>query len=372
MAIIEPEFMQLTESLDVDRFWEENSHCLGFTTAKPRCALSFSPDDHWLFEFMDVPSTLRYYQDKPYRDQLHREANQVTRRYVGKAFFDEDTWVHTPKRIENLFRCEFTYKEGGTPWLTPYTDDAAVFSQILDEAERTDMRTWALPEEFIAEWEQRKAEGRPLASLGTGSRGPATIFTSVLPPETVFLWMFDNPQLMVRFRDILAEKMVELNQCLRDFSHLTAPGWWITDDNSALFNRKLYQEFCVPVLERVLKALAPGENTYRYQHSDSSMGHLMDFQRELGINAVNYGPLVDAALIRRTMPEAMIHGQTPPMVVRNGRPDEIEARVIEDFHKAGTGGGLIVTTAGSLSAGTGVGRMRWYMQAVQKHCRYDQ
>ena len=85
--------------------------------------------------------------------------------------------------------------------------------------------------------------------------------------------------------------------------------------------------------------MAPGETTYRYQHSDSSMGHLLDFQRELGINSVNYGPDVDAGLIRAKMPDAMINGQTPPMLVRNGTPEEIANRVISDFQKAGAAGG---------------------------------
>jgi hypothetical protein len=371
MAIIEPEFMELTRDLDVRHFWQENALCQGFRADKARCALSFSPDDHWLFEFMQVPSTLRYYQDKAYRDQLHRETNRITQEYVGAKFYDEDSWVNSPKRIENLFRCEFVYTEGGTPWLTPDTNDVDEFARILDEAEKTDMKKWALPEPFLQEWEQRRADGKPLPRLGTGSRGPATIITSVLHTETVFFWFYDYPELMQRFRDILMEKMVELNTVLREFSGNTTPSWWITDDNCALFNRKLYKEYCVPVLNRVLKAMAPGENTYRYQHSDSSMGHLLDFQRELGMNAVNYGPDVDAGLIREKIPAALINGQTPPMLVRNGTPAEIEARVISDFSKAGAGGGLTVTTAGSLAAGTGVGRMRWYMQAVQNNCRYD-
>jgi len=369
MPIIESEFMELTAGLDAQAFWIENAACEDFATRKPRCALSFSPDDHWLFEFMRAPSTLRYYQDKPYRDQLHREANAVTLQYVGRTFFDEDTWLTSPKRIENLFGSEFAYTEGGTPWLTHVTNDPAEFARVLDRAEATDIAQWALPDDYLREWEERKAAGKFLPLLGTGSRGPATIMTSVLHPETVFLWMYDHPDLMRRFRDILAVKMVELNQVLRAFSGNTAVGWWITDDNSALFNRKLYREYCVPVLQKVLDAMAP-LGARRYQHSDSAMGHLLDEQRALGINSVNYGPTVDAGLIREKMPDALINGQTPPLLVREGTPDEIKARVIADFEKAGATGGLIVTTAGSLAAGTGVGRMRWYMQMVQDHCRY--
>jgi len=101
------------------------------------------------------------------------------------------------------------------------------------------------------------------------------------------------------------------------------------------------------------------------------MGHLLDSQRELGIRRANYGPTVDVALIRAKMLHTFIDGQMPPFLLRNGSPAEIRARVIEDFEKDGGVGGLHVTTAGSLSAGTGVGRMRWFMQLVQTHCRYD-
>jgi len=370
MPVSEPEFMELTSELDVQAFWDENSRCETFTTQKPRCAVSFAPDDHWLFEFMGIPSTLRYYQDKAYRDDLHRQVNAITLETVGRTFFEEDTWEHSPKRIENLFGCEFEYHEGGTPWFVPLTADPVEFSQVLESAARTDMKTWAFPADFLAEWEVRRSAGQKIPVLGTGSRGPATIMTSVLNVDTVFYWCYDYPDLMARFRDLLAEKMVELNTLLRQFSDNTQPGWWITDDNCALFNRKLYAKYCLPVLEQVLDAMAPG-NALRYQHSDSAMGHLLDFQSVLGIRRVNYGPEVDAALIRARMPEAMIDGHIPPFLLRNGSPEAIKARIVDDFHKAGQTGGLMVTTAGSLAAGTGVGRMRWMMQVVQEHCRYD-
>jgi uroporphyrinogen decarboxylase len=370
MPIIEPEFMALTASLDVAAFWEENERCQVLGTGKPRCSMSFSPDDHWIFEFMQVPSTLRYYFDKAYRDALHAEVNRVTEQYVGQAFFDEDTWETAPKRIENLFGCEFTYHEGSTPWLTPVTDNPAEFSRVLDRAEATDLRAWALPPDFLAEWEARAAAGKELPALGTGSRGPATIMTSVLKSETVFYWLYDHPDLMRRFRDMLAAKMVAFNTILREFSGNAAPGWWITDDNSALFNPRLYREYCYPVLKKILATMAPGD-ARRYQHSDSAMGHLLEMQYALGIREVNYGPTVDAGLIRQTMPDALIDGQLPPFLLRDGSPEAIRTRIIDDFRKAGATGYLNVTTAGSLPAGTGVGRMRWAMLAVQECCRYD-
>jgi uroporphyrinogen decarboxylase len=370
MALVEREFLELSKELDVRAFWDENASCEAFSTGKARCAISFSPDDHWLFGFLDVESTLRYYSDKPYRDGLHREANRATVEHLGAAFSDEDTWENSPRRIENLFGSEFVYTEGGTPWLSHLDGDAEQFSRVLDRAEGLDLRSWCLPEAFLLEWEGRKAAGKPLPRLGTGSRGPATIMTSVLKPETVFYWMYDYPELMGRFRDILGAKMVELNRILRDFSGNSESGWWITDDNSALFNLELYREYCAPVLRTVLDAMAPAPSR-RYQHSDSSMGHLLEEQSALGINSVNYGPEVDAGLIRRAMPDAVINGHMPPFLLRNGSPGEIRARTLSDFEKAGASGGLVVTTAGSLASGTGVGRMRYQMSLVDEICRYD-
>jgi uroporphyrinogen decarboxylase len=330
MPILDPEFLELTHDLDAPAFWAENDRCAAFTTAKPRCAASFSPDDHWLFEFLAVGSTVRYYHDKPYRDALHQEANRFTRQYVGRAFFDEDTFPSQPKRIENLFGAEFAYHEGGTPWFVPVTDDPAEFARVLDRAETIDLEIWALPDAFRRDWDQWKTAGKPLPKLGTGGRGPATIMTAVLGPETLFYWIYDRPELIRRFRNVLGRKMVELNRLLRAFSGNAEPGWWITDDNSALFNCAMYREFCYPVLEQVLEALAPGR-ARRYQHSDSDMAHLLDDQYALGIREVNYGPTIDAAMIRQKMPEAVIHGHLPPFRLRNGTPREIAERIVTDF-----------------------------------------
>jgi uroporphyrinogen decarboxylase len=371
MAIIEAEFMELTRNLDPAAFWAENRLCFGTGEAKPRCALNeVGSDDHWMFEFLGVGEMVRYYRDKAFRDSLHRQTNELMWQHLRTRPYSEDTWEHEPKRIENLFGCEFAYHEGGTPWFMPVTSDPSEFARILDRVEATDIEAWALPEAYLAEWEARKAAGKPLPRLGTGSRGPATVITSVLDPTVALLWCIDEPELMDRFTRVLTQGYLRLNRRLRAFSGQTDPGWWITDDNCCLFNPKQYRRFCMPVLRAVMDEFAPLPGSSRYQHSDSAMAHHLDAQRELGIAAVNYGPEIDPALIRARLPEAVIHGHMPPFLLRNGSPEEIRARVRSDFAKVGSGGRLVIATAGSIPAGTGLGRLRWLMQCVQEETRY--
>lgn len=371
MPLIEPEFMHLARDLDADAFWAENRLCQRRDEAKPRCALAgVGSDDHWLFEFLGVGSTLRYYRDKPFRDGLHREANALMWEHLRVRPYDEDTWTTAPKRIENLFGCEFAYHEGGTPWFMPVTADPAEFARVLDRAEATDIESWALPEAYLAEWESRRAAGRAMPALGTGARGPATVITSVLDPQVALLWCIDEPELMDRFARVLTQGYLRLNRRLRAFSGFSGSSWWITDDNCCLFNPRQYRRFCQPVLRAVMNEFAPLPGGSRYQHSDSAMAHHLDAQRELGIDAVNYGPEIDPARIRERMPEAVIHGHMPPFLLRNASPEAIRERVASDFAAVGAGGRLVIATAGSIPAGTGIGRLRWLMRCVQAETRY--
>lgn len=371
MPLIEPEFMDLTRNLDAEAFWEENRLCERAGEDKPRCALAgVGSDDHWLFEFLAVAGTLRYYRDKAWRDGLHRTANALMWEHLRFRPYDEDSWEHQPKRIENLFGCEFAYHEGGTPWFVPVTSDPAEFARILDRAEATDIEAWSLPDAYLAEWERRKAAGQRMPHLGTGSRGPATVITSVLDPQVALIWCIDEPELMDRFSRILTQGYLRLNRHLRAFSGCTSPSWWITDDNCCLFNPRQYRRFCMPVLRAVMDEFAPLPGGWRYQHSDSAMAHHLDAQRELGIDSVNYGPEIDPTLIRARMPDAVINGHMPPFLLRNGTPEAIRERVRADFSAVGAGGRLKIATAGSIPAGTGIGRLRWLMLCVQMETRY--
>ena len=178
-------------------------------------------------------------------------------------------------------------RRGSRPSPTTRTSSPACWTA----AGEIDLESWALPDDVSARSGQvRAAQGRSLPKLGTGSRGPATIMTSVLNPELYFYWTVDHPALLANDSATSWPKRWSPStaSCATSAAHDEA-GWWITDDNSALFSPRLYATYCAPVLATVLDDLAPGD-AWRYQHSDSAMGHLLDQQLALGIRDVNYGP----------------------------------------------------------------------------------
>jgi len=124
-------------------------------------------------------------------------------------------------------------------------------------------------------------------------------------------------------------------------------------------------------MKKVFDSFAPLPRDNRYQHSDSEMRHLLPILAQLNFHGVNFGPTIPAEVIRAAMPRTEIHGQIAPMTLRNGTFEDVVAEVKWDFAAVGADGGLFVTSAGSVSAGTTLERLREWMWAVETYARYD-
>lgn len=358
--------------LDLDRFWRENAACLGrdFSTDKPRAPLLLPLDDHWLLDEMKVPSTVRFYRDVDYRLELHRQCNDRCQREIGIRPFPEAIPWPPPKRIEEVFGSYQVLTEGGTPWLEPSVRTIEDLVRIMDQVERMDLADFVFQDGMPDFPDCPPPEGgRPEQPMTT--RGPATIGTSVCGTERYIYFLIDYPAEMQRFHELLAVKLVEYAYVLADAMGVIPRGYGFLDDNCALLSPSLYERFCAPVLQYVFDALAPGPDDWRYQHSDSAMDHLLPILSRFHFKAVNFGPTVRAKDIRRHMPRTCIHGQVAPMTLRNAPSEAIIAEVRRDFEAVGGDGGLVITTAGSVAAGTTFDRLRCLMWAVDRYCRYN-
>jgi uroporphyrinogen decarboxylase len=361
--------------LDLDAFWKENAASRGkpFRTDKPRAPLTLALDDHWLMAEMQLPSTVRYYKDPEYGAEMRRQCNDRCDAAIGRRPFGEAPATAAPLRIEQVFGCRIEIIEGGTPWLEPGVSSIEELCALLDRLEAMDDQQLR---ELIFSTGATIAR-RPLRPEGSravaqpGSRGPATIATSVIGTTTCLYWLVDYPGEMDRFFHVLAETLIRYHRILERQTNTEYRGYGWLDDNCALLSPPMYERFCFPVLKRIFDEFAPRPGDMRYQHSDSAMAHLLPILTRLNFTGVNFGPTVMAAEIRRHMPRTVVHGQVAPNTVRDGTLDDIVAEVKRDFAVVGHDGGLEINTAGSISAGTSLDSIRALMWAVQEHARYD-
>jgi len=94
------------------------------------------------------------------------------------------------------------------------------------------------------------------------------------------------------------------------------------------------------------------------------MAHLLPCLAEYGLHGVNLGPKISASTIRGTLPGAVVHGQMPPFRLRNDPWEEVVRQIHRDVAEAAGDGALVITTAGSIPAGTSLERIRNFALAA--------
>jgi len=360
--------------LDLEHWWRENRASEGkpFSTDKPRVPCHIPLDDHWLIEEMRVESTVKLFSDPAYRMAMHKACNDRCEPALGIRPFGERPGGPGPRRIEEVFGCRIVLTEGATPWLEPGVSSIDELVALMDRAERTPIRDLMM----TPEWEQGlsgtvfRDPAEPPRTRRGGSRGAATVATSVCGTEEALWYCIDHPSVMLRFFDLFAAKLIEYHRTIDGLTGSVTRGYGWADDHCALFSPAMYERFCFPAMKGVMDEFAPEPTDHRFQHSDGACTHLLPLLNELGYHGVNLGPTVHPLDIRRHMPATVIFGQVPPLVLRNGTPEEIVAAVRRDIDTVGGDGGLVLQTAGSIAAGTSLENIRVYMWAVQEYGRY--
>ena len=359
--------------LDLEKFWQVNEQCMEpFSTDKPRVPINYWLDDHYLFEAVEISSTVKYYKDLDYRLKIHKKMNQITQKELGTTFYPEQERKITEERFEVIMGSHREYTEGGTPWLESQVKSIYDVKKLNERNKKLEIKEEIFPPGW---WEEKRRfeekTGEKIKLGGQFSRGPATMATSILGTENTCLFIMEEEEIMTDFFKIMTDKQLEYQYALMEATdNDNQGGFQINDDNCCLFPPEQYEKFCAPFMAQVFKEFAPHKEDRRHQHSDSNMGHLMPILNDLGVNEANLGPNLHPTEIREAMPNTVIYGQVPPMVLRDGSPEEIIELVKRDIKAVGDDGGLVECPAGSVAAGTSFENLRVYMWAVQEYGQY--
>ena len=212
--------------------------------------------------------------------------------------------------------------------------------------------------------------------LFTSVRGPVTLASSIYGVENLIFLYYDEPELFERFSKTIEKVIMEYITIFREeagYTEENAPhGFSFADDDCCLLTPEMYEIFGYPILKSVFERCSPNEDDERYQHSDSSMGHLLPILGKLNLTGCNFGPTLTVSEIRKHMPHTRIDGQLAPFTFMRNNTEEIIAEVKRDCEMAKVDDirGLNLSTAGSINNGSSLLSMRTVMHAIQTYGRY--
>lgn len=379
--------------LDIEQFWKDEAtawedNC--FSKNTKQVAMGIRMSEECVFAELGEEGHPWGYTDPVRRYDLNCRYNEKARKIVGRALLSERKPVPESekpkvtipgyKQIGEVFGGQYVF-DGNTTWLRPTISDADGLKKKLDEidaitADPEAFRNFILP----ADWDERCKAAFELYGQRPGTfsgiRGPVTLATSVFGVENLLYLYYDDEALFTRFADSIGDVILsyvklfikESGHTENDFPH----GFGFNDDDSNLMTPEMYKAFGYRVLRRVFDFCSPNPSDYRYQHSDSAMGHLLPLLADFNLTGCNFGPTVMVRDIRKWMPRTRIDGQLAPFTFMRNNEEDIIAEVRRDCEaaKENDARGLDMTTAGSINNGSLLTSMRTVMAAIQNYGRY--
>lgn len=379
--------------LDLEQFWKDDElahreNC--FSKEAPQVALGIRMSDECVFAELGEEGEPWGYTSPERRYELNCRYNEKAIKIVGRPLLREDkplppderpkVIIPAYKQIGEVFGGKYVF-DGKTTWLEGTVKDPDELKKLLATVRKTAndpaaFRKFVLPDD----WDERckavyELYGQRPSQL-FAVRGPVTLATSVFGIEELIYLYYDDEELFREFSDVIGDVLIayiklfieESGRTCETFKH----SFSFYDDDSNLLTPDMYHAFGYPILKRVFDFACPRPCDYRYQHSDSAMGHLIPQLADFNLTGCNFGPTITVGEIRKYMPKTRIDGQLAPFTFMRNVEEDIIAEVRRDCEaaKENDARGLHLTTAGSINNGSLLTSMRCVMATIQKYGRY--
>ncbi|MHC1695296.1 MAG: uroporphyrinogen decarboxylase family protein [Eubacteriales bacterium] len=369
--------------VDLDTFWKKDAlahkeNC--FSPDAPQVALGIRMSGECVFAELGEEGNPWGYTDPIRRQQLHKRYNDKAESIVGIRLLDEsdpapsDSHFPSIRQIGEVFGGKYEFN-GVSEWLNKSMDTPSELEAMLDRIERMNLRDFILPPSWDSEKVRIFEKYGKKPSAWRGVRGPVTLAMSVYGAENLIFLLMDEPELATRFSQTILRVMkgyIDIMDAEAGYTAQTRPhGFGFADDDCCLLNAEMYEAFAYPILKGIFDYVCPNPSDWRYQHSDSAMGHIIPILARFNLSACNFGPTVTVEEIRRHMPRTRIDGQLAPFTFMRNNEADIISEVRRDCEAAKKyGRGVNITTAGSINNGSLLSSMLAVMYSIQEYGQY--
>ena len=321
-----------------------------FDRNKPCIPVLIELGEDWIIQKMGV-SYRRYIQDPAFQQEVRSACAERLKQdleFYLKPKVDTASLLHG-----SIYGNPVLYPEDSTPTLLPILHTVDEVKALIHRMEGIDLSQAGLVGEFIRRY---RSLGKPyrwrILHDPTAVHGPGTILGFLFGISEFLLFIYDEPDLSLALIGLVARITVRYSKVVRTLTQAPETGVGVFDDVAGLLSPELFERFLLPAYRYIYSELAPHPQDDRFLHNDAAVAHLLPYFRELGVNGINPDPDTPPALIRRELPQAILYGAVPPLLLRNGSPEEVFCAAKQCIEEVGKDGGLVLTTAGSINMGT--------------------
>ena len=321
-----------------------------FDRNKPRVPVLIELGEDWIIQKMGV-SYRKYIQDGEYQQEVRSACAARLKQdleFYLKPKVDTASLLHG-----SIYGNPIQYPEDSTPTLEPILHTVEDVKALMRRMEGIDLSQAGLVGEFVRRYQElgKPYRGRILHDP-TSVHGPGTILGFLFGISEFIMFLYDEPDLSCALIDLVARITVRYSKLVRTLTQAPETGVGVFDDVAGLLSPELFERFLLPAYRTIYSELAPDPQDDRFLHNDAAVGHLLPYFRELGVNGINPDRETPPTLIRKELPQVILYGSIPPLLLRNGSPEEVFHAAKQCIEEVGMDGGLVLTTAGSINPGT--------------------
>jgi uroporphyrinogen decarboxylase len=336
-----------------------------------------SLDGDWICERFALRMD-RYYSDYDYQDSKREAARSVVLDELGIDLIASGTVDQGVVTNASLFGGRPVYHSNSTPVLEPVVStpqDVSDLERRMDAIPDDKLLRLGVLQEKRWRWFEERQSSKPPGPASGGTKGIATICGQLCGVTNFLMWLATNETEMLALTALVGRTLERYVAASRAADGIPdADGFGFASDLSGLMSPDHYSTFCGPHEGKLFERFAPSGG--RFYHADSNMKNHIPALVDIGVSAVNIGPMVSAEHIYRTAPGMVVVGQVPPtQTLWRGSPDDVVDAVrrdVRDAMAAGVGSDqLVISTAGSINPGTPVENLRALHWAAMEYARID-
>ena len=183
--------------------------------------------------------------------------------------------------------------------------------------------------------------------------------------DKLLVWMRLHPDALHKWLRLATDWCLKLCEAMEEVVG-SCKILWVGDHSASMVGKELFHEFILPYYNKIFVRY---NRALRIWHNEGSVSHMLDEVDKIDAEVWQFGASDDPALCKAKTHFCLMGNIHPPWFAKY-TPTQVEEKCKEIIVKAGSGGGLWLSTGGGIAPGTPFRNIDAMVRAAEEYGKY--